>query len=134
MTTSFLLFSFSPQSTHPTTGHDVIAVIGTATARLGDPPGHFTDRKKIPDVEIDRNALKIAENIRYVFENHANDVYENRKVKEMPMLKVLFNYDWYKQMDPIKLISEVFSQYKNKDLQSLFCCDVVDFVKFSCFS
>ena len=100
------------------TGHDVIAVIGTATARIGDPAGHFTDRKKIPDSEIDRNAQEIAENIRYIFDNHARDVYANRDVKELPNLKVLFNYDWYKDMNPIELISNIFSQYRLKDLQS----------------
>lgn len=51
-------------------GHRVICVIGDATAQVGDPSGHTSDRTKIDKSVIEKNANSIEEILQRLFVNH----------------------------------------------------------------
>lgn len=65
-------------------GHRVICVVGDATAKIGDPSGHSEDRSIIDDHVIKQNALKICDNLKYIFNNHREYISNNLKM-EKPM-------------------------------------------------
>jgi len=85
-------------------GHNVIALIGTATAKAGDPTGRLSDRDMLSMSEIDRNAQGIARNIHYVFNNYANDCFDAKETKNLPPLKVVYNEDWHKKNSVIDFV------------------------------
>lgn len=51
-------------------GHKVIALIGGATAQIGDPSGRTTDRPEILRSVIEQNTEAIENTIRILFDNH----------------------------------------------------------------
>ncbi|VDO24469.1 unnamed protein product [Onchocerca flexuosa] len=54
-------------------GCHAIALIGGATAHVGDPSGHITDRVIVPDHEIDQNVKKISLQLMNLFNNFTED-------------------------------------------------------------
>jgi len=51
-------------------GHKVIALVGGATGRIGDPSGHAMDRLELQSAVVNANVCSIKENIQRVFRNH----------------------------------------------------------------
>lgn len=51
-------------------GHNVIALIGGATAQIGDPSGKKKDRAEIDRVAIEHNTDKIQNCLQTIFDNH----------------------------------------------------------------
>lgn len=51
-------------------GQKPIALIGGATAQIGDPSGKNTERPILPESDVSRNAEEITRMIKNIFENH----------------------------------------------------------------
>lgn len=51
-------------------GHQTIALVGGATAKIGDPSGRNTEREELSHIYIDENVEGISRNIKNIFENH----------------------------------------------------------------
>jgi len=100
-------------------GHDVIALVGSATAKCGDPSGRFTDRDQLEADELDRNVKGITKCIRYVFNNYESDSYPGRLQSSLPPLKILYNGDWYKNINVIDFITNVFKNFRLANLLAM---------------
>ncbi|XP_022904282.1 tyrosine--tRNA ligase, mitochondrial [Onthophagus taurus] len=83
-------------------GHNVIALLGGATAKIGDPSGRTTEREQLQSVLIDENLSGIKKNIENVFNNHENLLWKEKDV--LPKVRILNNEEWYNKMSPIQLI------------------------------
>lgn len=73
-------------------GHEVILLIGTFTAQIGDPSGHDEARKALTPKEIKRNIVTYKE--------------QASKILDFSKVKLVFNGDWLTDMtfaDVIKL-------------------------------
>ena len=82
-------------------GHNVIALIGNATTKIGDPSDQTKERKKISHEVLQKNADSITRCIKKLFDTHEQEIFVNRGVKELPELKILHNYDWYRNINVI---------------------------------
>lgn len=51
-------------------GHNVIALVGGATAQIGDPSGRKSERPQLSVSEVQANSQKIFENLNRIFSNH----------------------------------------------------------------
>ncbi|KAF5274234.1 hypothetical protein FQA39_LY07338 [Lamprigera yunnana] len=85
-------------------GHNVIAVIGGATARIGDPSGRNTERDVLSSNFIEKNIKGLHANIADIFTNHKK--YFWRDFKALPDYKILNNLSWYNRLSAIELIGE----------------------------
>jgi tyrosyl-tRNA synthetase len=82
-------------------GHQPIALIGGATAKIGDPSGKNTEREKLASVFIDENIKGIKSNIDKIFHNHEKYIWKEEK---LPPLKFVNNEEWYSKISPTDLI------------------------------
>ena len=87
-------------------GHQPIALVGGATATIGDPSGKFKERQKI-DVEIlQSNQTKITHQIENLLKNSKEyAIRKGYQVKNDAM--VLDNIDWYKKMPLLEFMDQV---------------------------
>ncbi|CAG9827532.1 unnamed protein product [Diabrotica balteata] len=83
-------------------GHKTIALVGGATAKIGDPSGRNTEREEISKSFIAENIQGLCENIGTIFLNHEKFLWkENKSLKPVSILN---NASWYQVMDPVDLI------------------------------
>eukprot|EP00698_Gefionella_okellyi_P003948 TRINITY_DN13657_c0_g1_i1.p1 TRINITY_DN13657_c0_g1~~TRINITY_DN13657_c0_g1_i1.p1 ORF type:complete len:429 (-),score=100.45 TRINITY_DN13657_c0_g1_i1:17-1303(-) len=71
-------------------GHKVVAVIGGATARIGDPSGRVDSRPVLPQSEVVKNAEAITAQLKTL----------------LPGATVVDNYDWWKNLSVLQMLSE----------------------------
>lgn len=84
-------------------GHQPIALVGGATAHIGDPSGKTTDRDIISAETVERNILGLTENLERVFTNHA--VYLWKDQRDLKDVKVLNNKSWYSELNVIDFLT-----------------------------
>ncbi|XP_044758945.1 tyrosine--tRNA ligase, mitochondrial [Coccinella septempunctata] len=84
-------------------GHQVIALVGGATAKIGDPSGRTTERDPLTTKFVDDNVEGIHKNIKTIFENHEKHFW-NEETKKLLPVKILNNENWYKQISAVDLI------------------------------
>jgi tyrosyl-tRNA synthetase len=92
-------------------GHQVICVIGDATAQIGDPSGHTRDRKPIDKSVISSNAKAIETSLISTFENYRNNFFVNSKANQSVELKlpiIIKNSEWYKSMNLVDFVDGIF--------------------------
>jgi len=85
-------------------GHQVIALIGGATAMIGDPSGKNSERSALPEETVDKNSETISENILRVFQNHERHIWQKNR-DTLPPVKVVNNSDWYRNISITKFLS-----------------------------
>lgn len=86
-------------------GHQTIALVGGATAKIGDPSGRLTEREELKNSSIDENIKGIYKNIETIFENHQKYIWTNKH--ELRPVKILNNDEWYSHISAIELIGKV---------------------------
>ncbi|XP_030745295.1 tyrosine--tRNA ligase, mitochondrial isoform X2 [Sitophilus oryzae] len=86
-------------------GHETIALIGGATAKIGDPSGRNTERKELAHDYISTNVHGIHKNIQTIFENHKQYLWTGKN--ELKPLRIVNNDDWYSKISAIELIGKV---------------------------
>lgn len=60
-------------------GHQPIALVGGATGLIGDPSGRKTERNQLGESVIETNLKAIEQQLRQVFENHEQFLWDTRK-------------------------------------------------------
>ncbi|XP_045212401.2 tyrosine--tRNA ligase, mitochondrial-like [Mercenaria mercenaria] len=85
-------------------GHQPIAVVGGATAHIGDPSGKTKDRDEISAESIEQNIIGLTENLERIFTNHA--VYLWKDQRDLKDVKILNNRSWYTEMNVIDFLTK----------------------------
>ncbi|XP_063904643.1 tyrosine--tRNA ligase, mitochondrial [Zophobas morio] len=83
-------------------GHQPIALIGGATAKIGDPSGKSTEREKLSTTFIDENIKCIKRDIDKIVYNHAKYLWKGED--KLPPVKFVNNEEWYSKMTATELI------------------------------
>ncbi|XP_046642046.1 tyrosine--tRNA ligase, mitochondrial-like [Daphnia pulicaria] len=85
-------------------GHQTIALIGGATALIGDPSGKSSERIALPEENVKENTNVIGENITRIFQNHEKYIWEKNRGPLKPV-KLVNNADWYNNVSITKFLS-----------------------------
>lgn len=85
-------------------GHDVLAVLGGATAQIGDPSGKTAEREPLSAETVEENARSIRESIQRIFTNH--EVYFHGSSKRLGSVTVLNNLSWYRDRSVVGFLAE----------------------------
>ncbi|XP_066259779.1 tyrosine--tRNA ligase, mitochondrial [Euwallacea similis] len=86
-------------------GHQPIALVGGATAKIGDPSGRKTEREEMHKNSIENNIKGIYRNIQTIFENHEKYLWKNQS--PLKPVKIVNNDQWYSQMSAVELIGRI---------------------------
>ncbi|BFZ17181.1 hypothetical protein BsWGS_20220 [Bradybaena similaris] len=97
-------------------GHSPIAVIGGATAMIGDPSGKTNDRVAIVAEEVENNVLAIMENIQRVVTNHRELL--GKEERQLPEFRILNNNSWYKNRDVISFLASIGRHFRVGDMMA----------------
>ena len=97
-------------------GHKVIALIGGATAKIGDPSGKTSERPSLGDTIINNNVLGITENIERIFYNHQEFVASESKMGSIPTdmipVQIVNNNTWYNKMNIIDFLKTAGRKFR----------------------
>ncbi|CAN9498978.1 unnamed protein product [Ophioblennius macclurei] len=89
-------------------GHHVIALLGGATARIGDPSGKTSEREPLSADAAEANGRSIRESIQRIFANHELLFHHGSSSSSgrLGTATVLNNLSWYKNRDVVSFLSE----------------------------
>ncbi|XP_057719791.1 tyrosine--tRNA ligase, chloroplastic/mitochondrial-like [Arachis stenosperma] len=82
-------------------GHQPLALIGGATARVGDPSGKSLERPELDVATLERNTAGISQTIKQILGRSLNSNLEGSKVV------ILNNYDWWKEFSLLEFLKNV---------------------------
>uniref|UniRef100_A0A0P4W8F8 Tyrosine--tRNA ligase n=1 Tax=Scylla olivacea TaxID=85551 RepID=A0A0P4W8F8_SCYOL len=99
-------------------GHNVIALVGGATAQIGDPSGRKSERPQLSVSEVQANSQKIFENLNRVFSNHKEYFWENEDDSPLPPMRTENNIDWYKKLSLVEFLCETGRHIRVGDMLS----------------
>ncbi|XP_029009079.1 tyrosine--tRNA ligase, mitochondrial [Betta splendens] len=85
-------------------GHHVLAVLGGATAQIGDPSGKASERERLSADAVEANTRGIRESIQRVFANY--ELYFHDSSRHLGTATVVNNLSWYKRWDVVGFLSE----------------------------
>ncbi|KAJ8262353.1 hypothetical protein GJAV_G00165470 [Gymnothorax javanicus] len=97
-------------------GHNVIALIGGATALIGDPSGKTTEREKLSGDVVEDNTRGIRESLHRIFTNH--ELYFSNKDQKLGTFTVLNNASWYRGWNVVTFLSEIGRHFRMGTLLS----------------
>ncbi|XP_071489885.1 tyrosine--tRNA ligase, mitochondrial-like [Diadema antillarum] len=83
-------------------GHNCIALIGGATALIGDPSGKAQEREALQSSTVEGNAASIHQSLQRVFTNHERFLW--RQQKTLPEIRILNNRDWYQDKNVVQFL------------------------------
>jgi tyrosyl-tRNA synthetase len=81
-------------------GHEVIALIGGATALVGDPSGRSTGRKQLSAQQVEHNSNGIAEVIQRVVGRHSRS------------LRIVNNSDWMSKVSLLDFLRDTGNHFR----------------------
>ncbi|XP_027206358.2 tyrosine--tRNA ligase, mitochondrial [Dermatophagoides pteronyssinus] len=85
-------------------GHQIILLIGDATARIGDPSGKVQERPILSDNFIDLNAIGIQRDVQQVFENYQKYFAKNDNSDRKFITHL--NSEWFNKMNVVDFINK----------------------------
>ncbi|XP_037110116.1 tyrosine--tRNA ligase, mitochondrial [Syngnathus acus] len=91
-------------------GHHVVAVLGGATAQIGDPSGKNSERERLSADAVEGNTRGIRESIHRIFTNHELHFHDGSKTQGT--VTVLNNLSWYKDWNVVKFLSETGRHFR----------------------
>uniref|UniRef100_A0A3P9MLD2 Tyrosine--tRNA ligase n=1 Tax=Oryzias latipes TaxID=8090 RepID=A0A3P9MLD2_ORYLA len=91
-------------------GHHVIAVLGGATAQIGDPSGKTSERERLSATSVEANTQTIRESIQRIFTNH--EMYFHDSGRTLGTATVLNNMSWYKSWGVVEFLSEAGRHFR----------------------
>ncbi|KAK1167228.1 tyrosine--tRNA ligase, mitochondrial [Acipenser oxyrinchus oxyrinchus] len=98
-------------------GHNAIALIGGATAQIGDPSGKATERETLSEKSIEKNTRGIRDCLERIFTNH--ELYSPRNSKKpLGTVNILNNASWYRGRDVVEFLSTVGRHFRMGTLLS----------------
>ncbi|XP_053497675.1 tyrosine--tRNA ligase, mitochondrial [Ictalurus furcatus] len=97
-------------------GHHVIALIGGATARIGDPSGKSKERECLSAAVVDSNARSVLESLHRIFTNH--ELYFCSDPQRLGTVRVLNNASWYRDWTVVEFLAEAGRYFRMGTLLS----------------
>lgn len=91
-------------------GHHVLAVLGGATAQIGDPSGKTSERERLSAEAAEENTRSIRESIQRIFTNH--ELYFHNGSRKLGTVTVLNNLSWYKDRNVVGFLSEAGRHFR----------------------
>ena len=105
-------------------GHRVFALVGGATAKIGDPSGKTSERPSLDDKTIGRNVAGITENLERVFLNHQELMSSERQshltapTSDMIPIQIVNNDTWYDKINIINFLRTAGRKFRMGKLLS----------------
>lgn len=93
-------------------GHRVIALVGGATGRIGDPSGRSTDRPELESLFIKENVISLKKNIEQVFDNHDRYIWRKEGDQTLSEPMIVDNLEWYSDQNVIDFVSKVGRHFR----------------------
>ena len=87
-------------------GHQPVALLGGATARVGDPSGKSSERPMLPTAEIDGNAAAIETCLRRILSS-GTEASDGDAALALPEPAVVNNLEWYGSMGMLQFLADV---------------------------
>ncbi|KAM7414971.1 hypothetical protein PAMA_019675 [Pampus argenteus] len=91
-------------------GHHVLAVLGGATAQIGDPSGKTNEREPLSADAAEANTRRIRESIHTIFSNHELHFHDGSR--KLGTVTVLNNLSWYKDWAVVGFLSEAGRHFR----------------------
>ncbi|XP_027891457.1 tyrosine--tRNA ligase, mitochondrial [Xiphophorus couchianus] len=91
-------------------GHNVVALLGGATAQIGDPSGKTSERERLSADVVEENTRGIRESIQRIFINH-EALFHDRSWP-LGTVNVLNNRSWYKSRGVVDFLSETGRHFR----------------------
>ncbi|XP_062403033.1 tyrosine--tRNA ligase, mitochondrial-like [Sardina pilchardus] len=91
-------------------GHNVIALIGGATAQIGDPSGKTTEREALSSDVVKHNENGIRESLHRIFANH--ELYYCSDPKKLGTISIMNNTKWYKGWNVVTFLSDIGRHFR----------------------
>ncbi|XP_026167564.1 tyrosine--tRNA ligase, mitochondrial [Mastacembelus armatus] len=91
-------------------GHHVLAMLGGATAQIGDPSGKSSERERLSADAVETNTRSIRESIQRIFTNH--ELYFHDSPRQLGTVTVLNNLSWYKDWSVVGFLSEMGRHFR----------------------
>jgi len=88
-------------------GHRSLALIGGATARIGDPSGKNSERQSLSSDTIQNNTTGIKKNLKHIFKH-----FKKMHNIEAPEIEIINNEDWYKNWNFVDFLSEYGKHFR----------------------
>ncbi|EYU42284.1 hypothetical protein MIMGU_mgv1a005712mg [Erythranthe guttata] len=85
-------------------GHNVVALIGGATARVGDPSGKSLERPELDPISLERNISAISATVTAILGRNNPSISPPSSTSPIAILN---NYDWWKDVKLLDFLSEV---------------------------
>ncbi|XP_029379515.1 tyrosine--tRNA ligase, mitochondrial [Echeneis naucrates] len=91
-------------------GHHVLAVVGGATAQIGDPSGKTSERERLSAGAAEANTRSIRESVKRIFSNHELHFHDGSR--KLGTVTVLDNLSWYKDWDVVDFLSQAGRHFR----------------------
>ncbi|XP_044050318.1 tyrosine--tRNA ligase, mitochondrial isoform X1 [Siniperca chuatsi] len=91
-------------------GHHVLAVLGGATAQIGDPSGKTSERERLSADTVEASTRSIRESIQRIFTNH--ELHFHDSSRKLGTATVLNNLSWYKDWGVVGFLSEAGRHFR----------------------
>ncbi|XP_077453564.1 tyrosine--tRNA ligase, mitochondrial [Stigmatopora argus] len=91
-------------------GHHVIAVLGGATAQIGDPSGKARERERLSADTVEANTRGIRDSIHRIFTNHELNFHDGSTT--LGTVTVLNNLSWYKDWNVVRFLAEAGRHFR----------------------
>ncbi|KAI0218209.1 Tyrosine--tRNA ligase, mitochondrial [Lamellibrachia satsuma] len=91
-------------------GHQTIALLGGATAQIGDPSGKTKERSPLELDTIQQNVCSIESSLKRIFHNHKEYFCQNEK--DIQPIKIVNNAEWYAKRNVVEFLSTVGRHFR----------------------
>ncbi|KAK2171492.1 hypothetical protein NP493_1061g00031 [Ridgeia piscesae] len=91
-------------------GHQTIALVGGATAQIGDPSGKTKERTPMDLETIESNVTSIKSSLKRIFRNHQEYFCQNEK--DIQPIKIMNNAEWYSNRNVVEFLSTVGRHFR----------------------
>ncbi|XP_034542613.1 tyrosine--tRNA ligase, mitochondrial [Notolabrus celidotus] len=91
-------------------GHHVLALLGGATAQIGDPSGKTSERERLSVGTVETNTHSIRDSLQRIFTNH--ELHFKDGSRTLGTFTVLNNQSWYKDWKVVDFLSEAGRHFR----------------------
>lgn len=91
-------------------GHHVLAVLGGATAQIGDPSGKTSERERLSADTVEANTRSIRDSILRIVTNH--ELHFHADPRKLGTVTVLNNLSWYRGRDVVGFLAEAGRSFR----------------------
>ncbi|XP_028602047.2 tyrosine--tRNA ligase, mitochondrial [Podarcis muralis] len=102
-------------------GHNVVALVGGATARLGDPSGRAEEREVLPEERARENAASLRRGLQRLFDNH-RELFWSGEGTRLGRAAVLDNASWLEREPVVGFLCAVGGHLRMGTLLSRQSC------------